>query len=96
MPVNLSTSGLGLRTATACVIPGAVGSDMAVVPAGDTKILPVEHPTGEFTVQLEMKNGEIVKASLLRTARRLFEGNVLVPRSVWAGAETKPLVAAAQ
>jgi 4-oxalomesaconate tautomerase len=83
-----------VSVATACVIPGAVGSDMAVVPAGDAKILPVEHPTGEFTVQLEMKNGEIVRASLLRTARRLFMGNVLVPRRVWSGAATERLAAA--
>jgi 4-oxalomesaconate tautomerase len=82
-----------VSVATACVIPGAVGSDMAVVPPGDTKVLPVEHPTGEFTVQLEMKNGEIVRASLLRTARRLFEGNLLVSRNIWAGANAKLLAA---
>jgi 4-oxalomesaconate tautomerase len=82
-----------VSVATACVIPGAVGSDMALVPPGDTKIFPVEHPTGEFTVQLEMKNGEIVRASLLRTARRLFEGNLLVSRNVWAGADAKLMAA---
>ncbi len=82
-----------VSVATACVIPGAVGSDMAVVPPGDTKILPVEHPTGEFTVQLEMKNGEILRASLLRTARRLFEGNILVPRAAWSGADMKLMAA---
>jgi 4-oxalomesaconate tautomerase len=85
-----------VSVATACVIPGAVGSDLALVPEGDTKILPVEHPTGEFTVQLEMKNGEVVRASLLRTARRLFEGNILVPRAVWAGAASDPVAVAAQ
>jgi 4-oxalomesaconate tautomerase len=85
-----------VSVATACVIPGAVGSDMAIVPKGDTKILPVEHPTGEFTVQLEMRNGEIVRASLLRTTRRLFDGNMLVPRAVWSGVAAKPVAAAAQ
>jgi 4-oxalomesaconate tautomerase len=79
--------------ATSCIVPGAVGNDMAVVPPGDTKILSVEHPTGEFTVQLELKNGEIVRASLLRTARRLFEGNLLVSRQVWAGAPAKLMAA---
>ena len=85
-----------VSVATSCVIPGAVGSDIAAVPAGDTKILPVEHPTGEFTVRLEMINGEIVRASLLRTARRLFEGNMLVPRAVWTGSAARPLATAAQ
>jgi 4-oxalomesaconate tautomerase len=75
-----------VSVATACVLPGSAAEGIAVVPAGDTKVLAVEHPTGEFTVQLEMaQGGEIKRAALLRTARRLFDGNVLVPRAVWNG-----------
>jgi len=83
-----------VSVATAIIMPGAVGNDIALVPEGDNKILPVEHPTGEFTVQLEMKHGEVWRASLLRTARRLFEGNMLVPASIWAGAGADIAVAA--
>jgi 4-oxalomesaconate tautomerase len=75
-----------VSVATACVLPGSAAEGIASVPAGDTKVLAVEHPTGEFTVQLEMaQGGEIKRAALLRTARRLFDGNVLVPRTVWDG-----------
>ncbi|MBL8662047.1 MAG: 4-oxalomesaconate tautomerase [Candidatus Odyssella sp.] len=78
-----------VSVATACVLPGSATEGIAAVPAGTTKVLSVEHPTGEFTVQLETVQGaggiEIRRAALLRTARRLFDGNVLVPRGVWDG-----------
>ncbi|MGE0735620.1 MAG: 4-oxalomesaconate tautomerase [Alphaproteobacteria bacterium] len=77
-----------VSVATACVLEGSA-IDCAVLPAGDTKVISVEHPTGEFTVQLETKKGpggiEITRAALLRTARRLFDGKVLIPRAVWSG-----------
>ncbi len=80
-----------VSVATACVLPGSAAEGIANVPAGATKVLSVEHPTGEFTVQLETAMGpsgiEIKRAALLRTARRLFDGNVLVPRAVWDGAK---------
>ncbi len=78
-----------VSVATACVLEGSATEGIAKVPAGETKILSVEHPTGEFTVQLETTRAaggiEIKRAALLRTARRLFDGNVLVPRAVWDG-----------
>lgn len=78
-----------VSVATACVLEGSATQGIAAVPAGDTKVLSVEHPTGEFTVQLEITRGagglEIKRAALLRTARRLFDGNVLIPRAVWDG-----------
>ena len=49
----------------------------------------VEHPTGEFSVEMEMEEGDglpkIKRAALLRTARRLFEGSALIPSGVWDG-----------
>jgi 4-oxalomesaconate tautomerase len=48
----------------------------------------VEHPTGEFSVALETdpKNPQnVTKAALLRTARLLMRGEVMVPFAVWAG-----------
>jgi 4-oxalomesaconate tautomerase len=47
----------------------------------------VEHPSGEFTVDLEVVEGpngpDVRRAALLRTARKLFAGEVFVPESVW-------------
>jgi 4-oxalomesaconate tautomerase len=78
-----------VSVATACVLPRSATEGIATIPAGATKVLSVEHPTGEFTVQLETAHGpggiEIKRAALLRTARRLFDGNMLVPRTVWNG-----------
>lgn len=79
-----------VSVATACVLKGSVAHDVAEVPDGDSKLISVEHPTGEFSVQLETghdKNGELVLkgAGLLRTTRQLFEGKALVPGAVWRG-----------
>jgi 4-oxalomesaconate tautomerase len=87
-----------VSVATACVMPGSVAEGIAVVPDGDRKIMSVEHPTGEFTVQLDTKRGadggiEVAGAGLLRTARRLFEGHALVPAKIWDG--RKPALAKA-
>ena len=48
----------------------------------------VEHPTGEFSVTLDSDPAHpdvVTKAALLRTARLLMRGEVMVPRSVWDG-----------
>ena len=52
-------------------------------------MLELEHPTGYFSTEIEVSGSKddpkIERAALLRTARRLFEGKVLVPTSVWDG-----------
>lgn len=76
-----------VSVATACVIAGSAAEGIAAVPPGEPKILAVEHPTGEFTVQLETEGsgaGIIVRrAALLRTARLLFDGHVHIPAAAW-------------
>jgi 4-oxalomesaconate tautomerase len=78
-----------VSVATACVLPGSVPATMAVLPANGSGRLSVEHPTGEFSVDLDVTTGpngpEVKRAALLRTARRLFAGDVFVPASVWGG-----------
>ena len=75
---------------TACVLPGSTAYDIAEVPDGAAKLISVEHPSGEFSVELETGmpvNGipQIERAALLRTTRRLMEGYALVPADVWDG-----------
>ena len=81
----------------------AVGADIATarIDASGRAVVSVEHPTGEFTVDLRTRREggqvRVDRAALLRTARALFEGRVLIPRSVWspaAGAPAKSPVAA--
>ena len=72
---------------TACVLDGSVTQGIAVVPAGLAKTVSVEHPTGEFSVELELDpaNPQIVtRAALLRTARLIMRGEVMVPAAAWA------------
>jgi len=67
-----------VSVATACVLPGSVADGIASVELADRLNLSVEHPTGEFTVSLELdRRGArpvVTRAGLLRTARVLFDG----------------------
>ena len=78
-----------VSVATACVLPGSVAHAVRAghpeKTEGSTE-LEVEHPTGFFTVTIEVKVSDgtvtVTRSALLRTARLLMRGNVLVPSSV--------------
>jgi 4-oxalomesaconate tautomerase len=73
---------------TACVIDGSVTQGIAVLPAGNVKTICVEHPTGEFSVELALdpaNTQSVQRAALLRTARLIMRGEVLVPGALWDG-----------
>jgi 4-oxalomesaconate tautomerase len=90
-----------VSVATACVLPGSVANAVAVLPdqadggteIGGTEIggteIEVEHPTGFFTVTIDVQTSggafAVTRSALLRTARLLMRGEVLVPASVWDG-----------
>jgi len=80
-----------VSVATACVWPGSVAAEVAGVPTGaGAHRLDIEHPTGFFTVDLEL-GGEplaVRRAALLRTARLLMRGEIYVPAHLWP--EAKP------
>ncbi|WP_084683126.1 4-oxalomesaconate tautomerase [Neorhizobium vignae] len=65
-----------VSVATACLLPEGPASELAVIPEGDEKLLSIEHPTGEMSVIATMKDGEVHRAAVLRTARKLFDGVV--------------------
>ncbi len=66
-----------VSVATACLVPGSPAAAVATVPAGARKTLSVEHPTGEMTCVLELDaDGQVATAALLRTARKLMDGDV--------------------
>lgn len=73
-----------VSVATACVLKGTVADGMAEF--GNNKSLSIEHPSGEFTVQLEMEttaeNIVVHKAGVIRTARLLSRGEVFIPGSI--------------
>jgi 4-oxalomesaconate tautomerase len=78
-----------VSVATACVLPGSMPYPITRLPSNGTRRLSVEHPTGEFSVELEVSLSggvpEVKRAALLRTARKLFDGHVYIPASIWAG-----------
>ena len=80
--VHQSIGVLGAASVAAgCCIPGSVGHAVA----GDTEggVLGVEHPTGRFTVEIDLENKQgkysMNRSALLRTARKLMDGTVYVP-----------------
>jgi 4-oxalomesaconate tautomerase len=82
--------------ATAGVIKGTVAEGVASLPPGTVKLVSVEHPTGEFTVELEVDpkdSQSVVRAALLRTARLIMRGEVMIPASVWDGKVALPRAA---
>jgi len=77
--------------ATAAVLTGSVAAGVATLPPGHRKAVSVEHPTGEFTVELELDPEhpqDVLRAALLRTARLIMRGEVLIPHAVWDGKAT--------
>lgn len=75
--------------ATACAMPGSVAAEQARPTSGARRLVQIEHPAGRIEVEIEVSGSPdhpaVERAALLRTARRLFDGHVLVPRSVWPG-----------
>jgi 4-oxalomesaconate tautomerase len=77
-----------VSVATACAYPGTVAAEIA---GGGGQLgartLEIEHPTGFFTVQMMLVDDggkpRVERSALLRTARALMTGEVLVPSAVW-------------
>jgi 4-oxalomesaconate tautomerase len=76
--------------ASACAIPGTVASQVAALPPAPQGVVRIEHPSGMIEIDLDVDlagdKPVIRRAALIRTARRLFEGQVCVPDHVWPGA----------
>lgn len=80
-----------VTVATACVLTGTVADGLAEVSGGLQQTVSVEHPTGEFTLELGLesspdgRDANVTSATLLRTARLLMRGEVFIPQAVWLG-----------
>lgn len=74
-----------VSAATACLIDGTVAQGIAAVGTGDHQRLSVEHPSGEFSIDVHLHNGVLASCGLVRTARLLFDGYVCIPNGLWAG-----------
>lgn len=80
-----------VSVATAAALPGSVAALFFTPPTARGPMrLDIEHPSGFFTVDLELETGReafaIKRAALLRTARLLMRGEVFVPSAAWNAA----------
>jgi 4-oxalomesaconate tautomerase len=82
IPVRPHTSigVLGAVTvATALLLPGGAGAELARLPAAG-HVIDIEHPTGHLEVEVEVDaTGDpprVLRAGVVRTARKLFDGTV--------------------
>lgn len=72
--------------ATACILPGSVMEGLAIIPDGNKKKISVEHPSGELSVEMEVDADDptkVTRSALLRTARLLMRGEVLIPENIY-------------
>lgn len=80
--VHASIGVLGAVTvATALLMDGAVGHDLADLPAPGAP-MGIEHPTGRLDVAVELDGASVRRSSIVRTARKLFDGTVFPRRSL--------------
>ena len=71
-----------VSVASACVLKGSVCESVMQSPS-ESNLFSIEHPSGEFTVNLDhqIQHGElsILKSGVIRTARILAKGDVYIP-----------------
>lgn len=78
-----------VNVATACALPGSIAAEVTGDADYGSRTFEIEHPTGFFTVAMDVVAGpegpRVERSALLRTARALVSGEVLVPGNVWDG-----------
>lgn len=66
-----------VSVATACLLKNSPAFGLANTGQGSTRHLSIEHPTGEMTVVMKLDDQNTVQsAAILRTARKLMDGDV--------------------
>ncbi|RME14825.1 MAG: 4-oxalomesaconate tautomerase, partial [Alphaproteobacteria bacterium] len=66
-----------VSVATACLLEGSPAAELAETGAGRERHLSIEHPGGEMTVVARLDAAGVpVSAAVLRTARKLMDGEV--------------------
>lgn len=82
-----------VSVATACLLPGSVAERVATLrpesPGAPMVEVVIEHPTGFFTVSIDVDRSgaqpQFRQVALLRTARLLMRGQVMIPSAIWSG-----------
>jgi 4-oxalomesaconate tautomerase len=76
-----------LAVGTACALQDSVAARFVQPATFRGGVLKIEHPAGSIEVDLDIEEvagiRSVKRAALVRTARRIFEGSVLVPESLF-------------
>jgi 4-oxalomesaconate tautomerase len=76
-----------VSAATACLLPGSAADGIAHRPEDGRTLLSIEHPSGQFSVDLDVViDGsvcEVKKSGALRTARLISRGELYIPTGIW-------------
>ena len=80
----------GAQCMASCALtPGTVADGMLIPPDGSPATITLEHPSGtiEVVVDYRVTNSglDLNSAGLVRTARKLADGKVYIPATVWSG-----------
>ena len=80
----------GAQCLASCVLtPGTVAEGLATRPEDTPARITLEHPSGQIDVLVDYTRGpegfRLISSGLVRTARLLARGEVMVPRGVWRG-----------
>lgn len=68
--------------ATACHHEGTICAEFLQSNSSDGNgVYSIEHPTGEFTIRIIDQPNQPMQVALIRTARPLFTGSVLIPKN---------------
>ncbi len=80
----------GAQCLASCVLtPGSVAAGLASIPNENPAKITLEHASGLIDVLVDHEIGAdgitLKSAGLVRTARLLAKGDVMIPRSIWSG-----------
>jgi hypothetical protein len=80
----------GAQCLASCLLtPGTIATGLCPPPAGAIALVEIEHPGGMIDVTVDYENTaegfRLKSAGLLRTARLLARGEVMVPSGIWPG-----------
>jgi len=75
--------------ASCALTPGTVADGLVAPVSGMPALVRIEHPMGEIEVTVDYADGPdgftLNSAGLVRTARLIARGEVMVPSAVWPG-----------
>ena len=79
----------GSQCMASCVLtPGTVADGMAKVPSAGPHKVTLEHPMGtmDVIIDFDLVDGNFAhkSAGLVRTCRKIAQGSVFIPKSIWA------------